>query len=63
MRHTFRKFLNTYDADTIQLIYGEHIVNIDERVDGSLHLMCVFLDREFDFVSYDENTNHLILKY
>jgi hypothetical protein len=61
MRHTLKEYYNTYNPNIIQIVYGEHIVNIDTRVSGSYALMRTFENIKYYFKSCNDSC--LILDY
>lgn len=61
MRHTFKEFITHYEPITIQLIFAEHIVNIDTRIEGSFALVKAFDNFKFDFINF--KNGHLLLRY
>lgn len=63
MKHTLREYLSFYNADTLQLIFGVHIVNIDMSAIGSFALTRAFYDYKFRDPKYVTEQKHLILHY
>lgn len=61
MRHTLKEYMKTYQPDTIQLLYGEHLVNINTACGGSYALIRTFENEKFYFNSC--NDSNLILDY
>ena len=61
MRHTLKDYMKTYKPDTIQLLYGEHLVSIDTARRGSYTLLRTFENEKFYFKSC--NDSNLILDY
>ena len=60
-RHTLKDFMKHYNPETIQLLYGGHIVNIATYCKGSAALVRTFSNEKYYFVSY--KNNNLILDY
>lgn len=60
-RPTLREFMEYCNPTTIQLLYGEHIVNIDTRCKGSHSLIKAFEDTKYYFKSFENE--HLIVDY
>lgn len=63
MRKTLAEYLSFYDVDTLQLIFGIHIVNIDMDASGSFALTRAFNDYKFRNPKYNEKYKHLVLHY
>ena len=55
--------MNHYSPSNIQLIFGDHIVNIQTNVKGSGALVRYLRETKFDFDLYDEGTSYLRLHY
>lgn len=60
-KHTLKDFIKHYNPETIQLLYGGHIVNIATYCKGSYALVRIFSYEKYYFVSY--KNNNLILDY
>ena len=60
-KHTLKDFMKHYEPETIQLLYGGHIVNIATNCKGSASLVRTFDYEKYYFVSY--KNNNLILDY
>lgn len=60
-KHTLREYLNEYNAVNIQLVIGEHIINIATDVKGSYFILKAFLNERFTFRYYDEKNSFLSL--
>ena len=60
MKHTLKDFENYYLPRFIQIIVGEHIINIDTKVKGSAFIIKHFYNETFTFISFENN--FLILK-
>ena len=63
IRHTLNEFMKQYNPSNIQLIFGNHIVNIQTDVKGSAALVKYFGEAKFDFDLYDKGTSYLRLYY
>ena len=61
MRYTLKQFMAMFRPLTIQLIYGEHIVNIATQCKGSWALIRTFYNEKYYFRSF--KGNNLILDY
>ena len=61
MRHTLKEFMAIFEPITIQLIYGEHIVNIATQCKGSWALIRIFGNEKYYIKSV--KSNNLILEY
>lgn len=59
MRATLKQLLTIHYVDTIQIIYGIHIINIDLRAKGSNKLVQHLSNNKYQVVSLVDN--HLIL--
>jgi len=60
---TLNEFIKHYNPTNIQLIFGDHIVNIDRRCKGSAALIKYLGEIKFDFDLHDEGTSYLRLHY
>lgn len=60
-KKTLREYLNEYNAVNIQLVIGEHIINIATDVKGSYFIIKAFRDEKFTFQYYDEKNSFLSL--
>lgn len=60
-KKTLREYLSEYNPVNIQLIIGEHLVNISTNVKGSHCIIKAFCDEEFTFQYYDEKKSFLSL--
>ena len=60
-KHTLFDYLQAYDVNTIQLLYGEHIINIDTRCKGSAAIVRALNNEKYYFKVFENN--HLILDY
>ena len=61
MRYTLKEFMAIFNPETIQLIYGVHMVNIATQCKGSWALIRIFKNEKYYFKSF--NINNLILEY
>lgn len=62
-RYTLNEFMKHYNPSNIQLIFGEHIVNIQINAKGSAALVKHFGETKFDFDLYNEDASYLRLHY
>jgi len=61
-RHTLKEFMKTYDADKIQLVFGQHLINIDTSVEGSAALVrALNTDAMYSFIEYIPEFKYLRL--
>lgn len=60
-KHTLMEYLNVYNANNIQLVIGEHIVDISTNVKGSYTIIKAFRNEKFTFQYYDEKRSFLSL--
>ena len=60
-KHTLMEYLNAYNANNIQLVIGEHIVDISTNVKGSYTIIKAFRNEKFTFQYYDEKRSFLSL--
>lgn len=63
MRHTLQEFMNHYNPEHIQLVFGVHLVNIETAFEGSGALVRALNDTKFDFVVYDKEHSYLRLQH
>lgn len=65
MRRPLVDYIEQYEVDSLQLLYGEHCVSINCKGSGSYRLLKNFMDGvdKYEFVSYNEEHKHLILKF
>ena len=61
MRHTLIEFIEFYQPETVQLVYGAHSIHIDLNLAGSCALVRTFEREKFYFKSC--NDKNLILSY
>lgn len=62
--HTLNEFMHAYlEAENIQLVFGDHLVNICSKSRGSYAIIRAFKDFTFTFTSYNEQTKFLVLMY
>lgn len=59
--HTLKEFMEMYNPKTIQLLYGNHLINIETDCIGSIALIWIFINEKYFFKSF--NNYHLILEY
>lgn len=67
-RHTLKEFMEHYNPGKIQLVFGQHLINIDTYAEGSAVIIRCFKDRKFELVSVTEydsfvKEKFMILKY
>ena len=60
-KKTLREYLSEYNPVNIQLIIGEHLVNISTNVKGSYCIIKAFRNEKFTFQYYDEKKSFLSL--
>lgn len=58
MRYTLKEFIEHYNPKYIQLVCGDHLVNIDTMMKGSFFLIKAFEKSIFYFRSFE---NELLL--
>lgn len=59
---TLKEFLKTYDAEKIQLVFGQHLINIDTTVAGSAALIrALNADQKYKFIQYEPEFKYLRL--
>ena len=61
MRYTLKEFMAMFNPETIQLLHGEHMVNIATQCKGSWKLIRIFSNEKYYFKSF--KSNNLILEY
>lgn len=59
--HTLKEYIEYYQPTTMQLICGEHIVNIHLECKGSAFIIRAFENEYFYLERFTESCKHLIL--
>ena len=59
--YTLNEFINHYNPEYIQLLYGVHIINIARKCKGSYPLVRTFEKEKYQFRSFEKG--NLVLEY
>lgn len=62
-RRTLKEYDKMYNPTKIQLLIGQHLINIDYNLEGSHALYKAFKDMKFDLRYYDSRSDFLLLVY
>ena len=62
VRHTLIEYLNMLGPTTIQIIAGEHLINIDTNCEGSYFIIKHFENEKFTLKDYRKFDKHIILE-
>lgn len=54
MFHTLKEYIDTYNPEYIQLIIGEHLININTFAEGSLLVIRAFESERFIFKTLND---------
>lgn len=64
MKGTLKDFMETYDAEKVQLVFGQHLINIDTTVQGSTALIrALNADKKYTLIQYEPEFKYIRLKY